>query len=268
MQWWKLCELLSASSSNKTIFVLSHAHMHSLQLMEIELAWENMLPGHFTWCSVCGIWRVRWWIWCIWCWTKLNFSSGKRNFMFIEIDWKPIYPANVHTWSSVNNCGWLMMDCNSWLVVCLNGWLMVCLNGWLMVDLDGWLVNSNWCWVGRVSGVCRWSWSSMDILWLCVDILRLCLDIGGVWWCSISDLLLDLISWVRHTHIWFVDWWVWCLNRLWVVWNLLQVAIWSQHILLFACNCWCDDRGAIVVGDSCIAGGDESQEADKLAIEK
>lgn len=151
-------------------------------------------------------------------------------------------------------------------MVCLNGWLVVDCNSGLMM-ICSWLVNNGWCWVGRVSGVCRWSWSSMDILLLCMDILWLCVDIGGVWWCSIRDFL-DLISRVRHTNIWFVDRWVWCLNRLWVVCNLVRVVVWSQHILLFACNCWCDDRGAIVVGDSCIAGGDESQEADKLAIEK
>lgn len=47
-----------------------------------------------------------------------------------------------HTWSGVNDGGWLMIS-SSGLMVGNSG--LVVGNGWLLMVGNGWLVDSNWC---------------------------------------------------------------------------------------------------------------------------
>lgn len=76
--------------------------------------------------------------------------------------------------------------------------------------------------------------------------------------------VVDLISWVWDAHIRLWNRWVRRVDGLWVVRNLLQVAVRSQDILLLAGDGWSDDGCAIVVGNS--SGGDRgnSQETHEL----
>jgi hypothetical protein len=70
---------------------------------------------------------------------------------------------------------------------------------------------------------------------------------------TICNRWRNLDAWVANADIRLRDGWVWSVDCLRVVGDLLQVSIRSQHILLFAGDGWCNNCSSIVVGDTSIA---------------
>ena len=188
---------------------------------------------------------VRWGRIDCWCWCRVDLSNCWLN------GFHQCWLGSVCDGSSVM-VRWLSSVCDGSRVVIR--WLSGVRDGSSM--LVGWLSSvCDWrMWVGRG---CMVGWSCS-----CTENQYLIFVLHSKRWKF--TVIGDLVSWVADADIGLRNGWVWSVNRFRVVWNLLQVSVRSQHILLFAGDCWCNNRLTIIVSNASVAHGDDGEEAHKL----
>lgn len=122
-------------------------------------------------------------------------------------------------------------------------------------------------WLSMISGgvmISSW-WSCLEQLRkdkAKIEMMRQCelLTVSN-WRCGNVS---NLDAWVANANVGFWDAWVWRVDGLRVVRNLLQVSVRSQHVLLLAGDGRSDNGLSVVVSNSSIAHGNCGQKTHEL----